>query len=88
MTNHAPFTLVLKRKLKRKGQIIAASSLKSDLEDEKGRSYTSYYWCIADSFKGLQHAMEKMELDLTAEMLQKPCLLGTAKILQKVLDEN
>ena len=32
--------------------------------------------------------MEKMELDLTVKMLQKACLLGTARILRKVFDKN
>ena len=32
--------------------------------------------------------MEKMELDLTVKMLQKACLLGTARILRKVLAKN
>ena len=30
--------------------------------------------------------LEKLELDLTVEMLQRPCLLGTARIIRKVLD--
>ena len=30
--------------------------------------------------------IEKLDLDLTIEALQKPCLLGTARIIQKVLD--
>ena len=30
--------------------------------------------------------IEKLDLDLTIEALQKPCLLGTVRIIQKVLD--
>ena len=30
--------------------------------------------------------LEKLELELTVEMLQRPCLLGTARIIRKVLD--
>ena len=30
--------------------------------------------------------IEKLDLDLTIEALQNPCLLGTAKIIRKVLD--
>ena len=30
--------------------------------------------------------IEKLALNLTTEALQKPCLLGTARIIQKVLD--
>ena len=30
--------------------------------------------------------IEKLDLDLTIEALRKPCLLGTARIIQKVLD--
>ena len=29
---------------------------------------------------------EKLDLDLTIEALQKPCLLGTTRIIRKVLD--
>ena len=31
---------------------------------------------------------EKLDLNLTIEGLQKPCLLGTARIIRKVLDTN
>ena len=30
--------------------------------------------------------IEKLDLDLTIEALQNPCLLGTAKVIRKVLD--
>ena len=30
--------------------------------------------------------IKKLDLDLTIEASQKPCLLGTARILRKVLD--
>ena len=36
--------------------------------------------------KGFKGWIEKMGLQLTAEELQKPCLLGTARIIRKVLD--
>ena len=35
---------------------------------------------------GLKGWIEKMGLKLTVEELQKPCLLGTARIIRKVLD--
>ena len=37
---------------------------------------------VAKGFKGW---IEKMGLQLTVEELQKPCLLGTARIIRKVL---
>ena len=36
--------------------------------------------------KNFDKWLEKLELDLTVEMLQRPCLLGTARIIRKVLD--
>ena len=36
--------------------------------------------------KHFEKWIEKLDLDLTIEALQKPCLLGTAKIIRKVLD--
>ena len=36
--------------------------------------------------KHFEKWMEKLDLDLTIEVLQKPCLLGTARIIRKVLD--
>ena len=35
---------------------------------------------------GLKGWIEKMGLQLTVEELQKPCLLGTARIIRKMLD--
>ena len=36
--------------------------------------------------KHFEKWIEKLDLDLTIEALQKPCLLETAKIIRKVLD--
>ena len=36
--------------------------------------------------KHFEKWIEKLNLDLTIEALQKPCLLGMARIIQKVLD--
>ena len=36
--------------------------------------------------KHLEKWIEKLDLDLTKEALQKPYLLGTARIIRKVLD--
>ena len=36
--------------------------------------------------KNFDKWLERLELDLTVEMLQRPSLLGTARIIRKVLD--
>ena len=36
--------------------------------------------------KDFKKRVEKTGLQLTVEQLQKPCLLGTARIIRKVLD--
>ena len=36
--------------------------------------------------KQFQKWIQKLDLEITVEMLQKPCLLGTARIIRKVLD--
>ena len=36
--------------------------------------------------KHFEKWIEKLDLDLTIEALQKPCLLGTVRITRKVLD--
>ena len=36
--------------------------------------------------KHFEKWIEKLDLDLTIETLRKPCLLGTARIIRKVLD--
>lgn len=36
----------------------------------------------------LTKTFEEMELDLTFERLQKTCLLGTARILRKVMNTS
>ena len=59
---------------------------RKNLENEKGRSYTSSSRGIRNSNKVLEKWIEKLDLDLTIEALQKPRLLGTARIIRKVLD--
>ena len=36
--------------------------------------------------KHFEKWIEKLDLDLTIEAIQKPCLLGTSRIIRKVLD--
>ena len=36
--------------------------------------------------KNFDKWLGRLELDLTVEMLQRPCLLGTVRIIHKVLD--
>ena len=36
--------------------------------------------------KQFEKWIQKLDLEITVEMLQKLCLLGTARIIQKVLD--
>ena len=36
--------------------------------------------------KHFEKRIEKLDLDLTIEALQNPCLLGTARIIRKVFD--
>ena len=36
--------------------------------------------------KRFEKWIQKLDLEITVEMLQKPCLLGTARIIRKVLD--
>ena len=36
--------------------------------------------------KQFEKWIQKLDLEITVEMLQKPCLLGTARIIRKVLD--
>ena len=36
--------------------------------------------------KQFEEWIQKLDLEITVEMLQKPCLLGTARIIRKVLD--
>ena len=36
--------------------------------------------------KHFEEWIEKLDLDLTTEALQKPCLLGAARIIGKMLD--
>ena len=38
--------------------------------------------------KHFEKWIEKLEFDLTIEALQKPCSLGTARIIQKVLNNT
>ena len=36
--------------------------------------------------KQFEKWIQKLDLEIRAEMLQKPCLLGAARIIRKVLD--
>ena len=36
--------------------------------------------------KQFEKRIQKLDLEITVEMLQKPCLLGKARIIRKVLD--
>ena len=36
--------------------------------------------------KQFEKWIQKLDLEITVEILQKPCLLGTARIIRKVLD--
>ena len=38
--------------------------------------------------KDFEKWLEKLDLDLKIEALKKACLLGTAKVIQKVLDKK
>ena len=38
--------------------------------------------------KQFEKWIQKLHLEITVEMLQKPCLLGTARIIRKVLDRK
>ena len=38
------------------------------------------------SNKHFEKWTEKLDMDLTVEVLEKPCLLGTSRIIWKVLD--
>ena len=40
-------------------------------------------WTVTKQF---EKWIQKLDLEITVEMLQKPCLLGTARIIRKVLD--
>ena len=41
---------------------------------------------LGTATKHFEKQIEKLDLDLTIVALQKPCLLGTARIIRKVLD--
>ena len=41
---------------------------------------------LGTATKDFEKWIEKLDLDLTIEALQKPCLLGTARIIGKALD--
>ena len=41
---------------------------------------------LATVTKHFEKWIEKLDFDLTIEALQKPCLLGTARVIRKVLD--
>ena len=41
---------------------------------------------LGTATKQFKKWIQKLDLEITVEMLQKPCLLGTARIIRKVLD--
>ena len=49
--------------------------------------YTGSKWALGTVTKHSEKWIEKLDLDLTIEALQKPCLLETARIIREyVLD--
>ena len=36
--------------------------------------------------KHFEKRVEKLDLELTIEALQKPCVIGTARVIRKILD--
>ena len=56
------------------------------MENEKGGCYTVpvVIGALGTVTKNFDKWLEKLELDVTVEMLQRPCLLGTARIIRKV----
>ena len=36
--------------------------------------------------KHFEKWVEKLDMELTTEALQKPCLIGTARVIRKILD--
>ena len=72
-------TLALKRKKQK------ASNCKN-LENEKGKVVPVVIGALGTVKKHFEKWIEKFDLDLAIEALQKPCLLGTERIIRKVLD--
>ena len=72
-------TLALKRKTQK------VSNCKN-LENEKGKVIPVVIGALGTVKKHFEKWIEKFDLDLTIEALRKPCLLGTERIIRKVLD--
>ena len=86
---HAHLILALKRKKKKK--CTNYSELKYDIATilkkvRKVKVIAVVIGTLGTVTKLFKKWIEKLDLDLTIEALQKPCLLGTARIIQKVLD--
>ena len=56
------------------------------MENEKGQVIPVVTGALETVTKHFEKWIEKLDLDLTIEALQKSCLLGTARIIWKVLD--
>ena len=67
LTHHAPLTLVLKRKKQKLSWLEVWNQ--THLEDEKGKTIPVIIDALETILKDFSRWMEKMELDLTVEML-------------------
>ena len=80
-------TLTLKGKKKK---CTNCSELKyeiaKNLENEKSKIIPVAIGALGTATKHFEKWIEKLDFDLTIEALQKPCLLGTARVIRKVLD--
>ena len=59
------------------------------MQNEKGRNrgiIPVVIGALGTVTKDFEKWLEKLDLDLKIEALKKACLLGTAKVIQKVLD--
>ena len=84
---HAHLTLALKRKKKKNAQIIGAKyEAAKNWEMSKIEVIPVVIGALGTVTKHFQKWIEKLDLDLTIEGIQKPCLLGTSRIIRKVLD--
>ena len=80
--------LTLKRKKKKK--CLSYSELKYEIaiisKMRKVEVIPVVIGALGTVIKHFEKCIEKLYLDLTIEALQKPCLLGTARIIGKALD--
>ena len=80
--------LTLKRKKKKK--CLSYSELKYEIaiisKMRKVEVIPVVIGALGTVIKHFEKYIEKLYLDLTIEALQKPCLLGTARIIGKALD--